>query len=132
MVHSSVGKTFVVLASSVLKVLKKAIAQKIYWENLGFLKICENRETFLPLNFRHLQYIFTQHCICNTKVKSRSYCTAERISQHDQDCSNNISVILWKLHKNLKHFQIFSSNIFSQESDPLHYGMCLRMYIRTY
>jgi len=48
------GKTFTGLASSVLKVLKKAIAQK---ENFDISsKICENRETFLPLDFCHLQY----------------------------------------------------------------------------
>ena len=53
--HSSVGKTFADLASSVLKVLKKAIVKKIHPENFCVLsKICENCKTFRLLNFCRL------------------------------------------------------------------------------
>ena len=49
--HSNVGKTYADLVSSILKVLKKAIAQKIHWENFRILsKICKNLEIFLTLN----------------------------------------------------------------------------------
>ena len=55
--HSDVGKDFAGLASFVLKVLQKAIAHKIHGENFcALLKICENRETFLLLNFYCLRY----------------------------------------------------------------------------
>ena len=48
--HLDVGKTFTDLASSVLKVLQKAIAHKIHWENFHILsKICENRIFSLTL-----------------------------------------------------------------------------------
>ena len=44
--HSNVEKIFAGLALSVLKMLKKAIAQKIYQENyIILLKICENSKT---------------------------------------------------------------------------------------
>ena len=46
------------LDSSALKVLKKAIAQKIRRENFRISsKIYENCKTFLSLNFCHLRYI---------------------------------------------------------------------------
>ena len=46
------------LTSSAMKVIKKVIAQKIHQENFCIsLKICENQETFLLLNFYHLRYI---------------------------------------------------------------------------
>ena len=49
--NPNVGKTFAGLALSVLKVLKKAIAQKIHQESFHILsKICKNRKTFLSLN----------------------------------------------------------------------------------
>ena len=56
--HANVGKTFTGLASSVMKVLQKAIAHKIYRENFCILsKIHENHKTFLSLSFYHLWYV---------------------------------------------------------------------------
>ena len=52
-------KTFAGIASSLLKVLKKAILLKIHWENFSVSsKIRENR-IFLQLIFCRLQYIIT-------------------------------------------------------------------------
>ena len=53
------GKHFAVFASTVWKVLKKAITELTsHQENFcDSLKICENHETFLSLNFCCLQYL---------------------------------------------------------------------------
>ena len=59
--HSNIRKTFAGLTSSALKVLKKAIAQKIHRENFRALsKIRKNCKTFLPLNFFHLWHILPE------------------------------------------------------------------------
>ena len=52
--HSNVENNFAGLASSVLKVLQKASGHKIHRENCVLLKICENCESFLSLNFLSL------------------------------------------------------------------------------
>ena len=58
--YSNVRKPFAGLASSVLKVLQKTIAQKIHRENFHVsLKICENK-TFLSANFYRLRYVHIQ------------------------------------------------------------------------
>ena len=49
--HSNVGKIFTGLASFVLKVLKKAIAQKIHWENLHFVENLRILRNFSRLTF---------------------------------------------------------------------------------
>ena len=58
--HPNVGKTFVVFASSVLKVPKKAIAQlNIHLKNFhGSSKICENCTSFLLRSFCCLRYSY--------------------------------------------------------------------------
>ena len=65
--HAIVEKTFMGLASSLLKVLQKAIVHKIHRENFSVsLKIRENRKTFLLLNFYRLQYM-------NARVRIHMY-----------------------------------------------------------
>ena len=64
--HLDAGKAFTGLASSVLKVLQKAIAHKIHWENFHISsKICENRKSFLSLNFYRLRYK-SHYALCIT------------------------------------------------------------------
>jgi len=49
MYHPNLGKAFTVFALSVLKILKKAIAQSIHREKShGLLKICKNCKGFVP------------------------------------------------------------------------------------
>ena len=59
--HSNVGKTFAGYASSVLKVLKKAIAQKIHWKTFAFCrKSTRTKKLFSRLTFCCLRYVI--HC----------------------------------------------------------------------
>ena len=52
--HSNVGKTFVGLISSVLKVLKKAIAQKIHQENFHAFLNLRKSQNFSPAQLLHV------------------------------------------------------------------------------
>ena len=64
----NVGKTFVDFALSVLKVLKRAIAQNIYFCDL--LRICKNRKNLEQCKICLLQYMYVSMymhacmCIC--------------------------------------------------------------------
>ena len=71
--HLNVGKTFASVASSVLKELKKAIAQKIHRENFCVLsKFHKNCSSFILLKFCHLRYMWpkTRKTIPQSKIFS--------------------------------------------------------------